>query len=108
KAVADRLLPKQLETSVSALEQYAACPFKFFVARGLRVGERVEFEPDSRQRGSFQHKVMQLFQQELADEKLQWRDVSAKDAGERIGKLGEAQLASPENSVFRRDASAKF
>src|SRR6185503_21180829 len=70
KAVADRLLPKQLETSVSALEQYAACPFKFFVARGLRVGERVEFEPDSRQRGSFQHKVMQLFQQELADEKL--------------------------------------
>jgi len=31
---------------VSGLEDFAACPFKFFTGRGLRAEERVEFEID--------------------------------------------------------------
>jgi ATP-dependent helicase/nuclease subunit B len=108
KAIADRLYPKQLKTSVSGLEQFAACPFKFFVARGLRAGERIEFEPDNRQRGSFQHQVLQLFQQRLAAEKRRWRDVPPGDAEQLVAEIGEAQLRAPENSVFRRDAAAEF
>ena len=108
KAVAERLYPKQLETSVSGLEQYAACPFKFFVARGLRVGERIEFEPDARQRGSFQHRVLQIFQEQIARENRRWRDVEPAEAQKLIAAIGDEQLRAPENVVFRRDASATF
>ena len=108
KAIVSRLYPKQLKTSVSGLEQFAACPFKFFVARGLRAGERIEFEPDNRQRGSFQHQVLQLFQKRLAEENRRWRDVSPADAEQLVAEIGEAQLRAPENAVFRRDAAAEF
>jgi ATP-dependent helicase/nuclease subunit B len=108
RSVADRLYPRQFATSVSALEQYAACPFKFFVARGLRAGERIEFEPDTRQRGSFQHRVLQVFQERLAREGRRWRDVPPAEAAALIDSIGEAQLRAPEHGVFQRDASARF
>ena len=47
-----------MRVSISALEDYAACPFKFFVVRGLRAEERQQFEADPRERGSFQHEIM--------------------------------------------------
>ena len=39
--------------AVSALELFAACPFRFLVHRGLRAQEREIFEVDARQRGVF-------------------------------------------------------
>src|SRR6185369_8814761 len=52
---------RELATSVSALEDFAACPFKFFIGRGLRAEERLRFELDPRERGSFQHEVLNTF-----------------------------------------------
>ena len=47
----ESLLGRELETSVSKLEDFAACPFKFFVGRTLRGEERKEFEVDARLSG---------------------------------------------------------
>ncbi|HEX4645704.1 MAG TPA: hypothetical protein VH598_08855, partial [Verrucomicrobiae bacterium] len=45
---AGRLYGPVLRTSVSRMEQFAACPFKFFVHSGLRAEERKMFEVDIR------------------------------------------------------------
>src|SRR5439155_13316818 len=50
-ALAEQLYGPALHTSVSALEQFAACPFKFFVHFGLRAEERRLFEADAREQG---------------------------------------------------------
>ena len=49
--------------SVSALERYQDCPFKFFAADVLRLEEPVEDEPmrSPRARGRFLHEVFQRF-----------------------------------------------
>src|SRR5262249_46069453 len=57
-ATAEKLYGRELRTSVSRLEDFAACPFKFFAARGLRLQERKEFQFDDRDKGSFQHEVL--------------------------------------------------
>jgi ATP-dependent helicase/nuclease subunit B len=93
---AARLYGAELRASITALEEFAACPFKFFVARGLRAAEREEFQVDPRERGSFQHEVLKTFHQRLQAEGRRWRDLSATQAGERV-----AQIAADLLPTFR-------
>ena len=66
--LAEKLFGATLRTSVSRLEEFAACPFRFFVRSGLRAEERKIFELDARERGSFQHDVLKTFHERLAAE----------------------------------------
>jgi ATP-dependent helicase/nuclease subunit B len=65
-ALAEKLYGPVLQTSVSRLEEFAQCPFKFFVRSGLHAGERKLFELDARERGSFQHEILKIFHEQLA------------------------------------------
>ena len=85
--LADQLYSSTLATSVSRLEQFAACPFRFFVHSGLQAEERKRFELDVRERGTFQHEVLALFHEQLRDEGKQWRDVTPAEASERVGRI---------------------
>lgn len=87
--LAVRLFGPVLETSVSRLEQFAMCPFRFFVNSGLQAEERKLFELDARQQGSFQHEVLARFHQELRQENKRWRDITPAEASERIGRIAD-------------------
>ena len=91
----DRLAPElaaqlygpALRTSVSRLEEFAACSFKFFVHSGLRAEERQFFELDVKERGSFQHEALARFHQQLQAENKRWRDITPENARERMGRI---------------------
>ena len=51
--VVEALYGKALRTSVSRLEKFAACAFRYFVDSGLGTEERKKFELDVRERGTF-------------------------------------------------------
>ncbi len=85
-ALAEALYSKTLASSVSRLEHFAACPFRFFISSGLRAEERKHFELDAREQGSFQHEVMAAFHRTLMTEGKRWRDLTPKEARERIAK----------------------
>jgi ATP-dependent helicase/nuclease subunit B len=84
--VVEALYGKMLATSVSRLEDFAACPFKFFIRSGLRAEERKQFELDVREQGSFQHEVLALFHRALMKEGKRWRDLTPREARERIAR----------------------
>ncbi|MFM2293767.1 MAG: ATP-dependent helicase/deoxyribonuclease subunit [Verrucomicrobiota bacterium] len=107
-AHADALYGSEFKTSVSALEDFGACPFKFFVGRGLRAQERKEFELDARQRGSFQHELLKIFHNELLTENLKWRDLTPDTARARVRRLGHELLPAYERGLFTRDAASRF
>lgn len=107
-SLVETLHGQELKSSVSALEDFAACPFKFFVSRTLRAEERKQFELDARERGSFQHDVLQAFQLELVVEKLRWRDVTPAGARARVRRLGEALLREYGGGLFAADAARRF
>jgi len=86
--LAEQLFGPTLRTSVSRLEYFAACPFRFFVHSGLRAEERRKFELDAREQGSFQHELLKQFHDELRAEGRQWRDLAPRDARERVGRIG--------------------
>lgn len=107
-AQAALLYGTELATSVSALENYAACPFKFFVSHGLRAAERREFELDPRERGSFQHEVLTVFHQELAAEQLRWRDLTPDTARQRVRRIGQERLQTYRNGLLISDPARQF
>ena len=120
------LYARDLATSVSKLEQFAECPFKFFVAAGLRAQERKEFELDHRERGSFIHRLLDEFHLRVTagrdrerDTPLpqsqpiplpgrRWRDLTPAAAADLAARIGEDLLASPEFALFAADDSRRF
>lgn len=108
RSLALRLYGSPLKTSVSRLEQFAACPFRFFIVSGLRARERERLELDSREQGSFQHAVLARFHEELGREKKRWRDLSPDEARQRIARVAAEEVNDFRDGLLLRDASARF
>jgi ATP-dependent helicase/nuclease subunit B len=106
--LAERLYGKTLQTSVSRLEQFAACPFKFFVHSGLRAEERKKFELDVREQGSFQHDALKLFHEHLAGEQKRWRDVTPSEARKLIGDIAQALAITYRDGLLQTSEQTRF
>ena len=107
-ALAERLFGPVLQTSVSRLEEFAQCPFKFFVRSGLRAGERKLFELDARERGSFQHEVLKIFHEQLTAEGKRWRDLTPTEARERIHAIAGGLMENFRQGLMRDTARTRF
>jgi ATP-dependent helicase/nuclease subunit B len=106
--LAARLYGGALRTSVSRLEQYAACPFRFFVHSGLRAEERRRFELDVKEQGSFQHDVLALFHEQLARENKRWRDITGEEARERTAAIAHALIATYRDGLLQASEESRF
>ncbi len=107
-ALAEKLYAPVLRSSVSRLEEFAQCPFRFFVRSGLRANERKIFELDARERGNFQHDVLKIFHEQLQSEGKRWRDLEPVEARERIAKIAAAQMEHFRDGLFRDSAETLF
>lgn len=106
--LAGKLYGPILRTSVSRLEEFASCPFRFFVRSGLRAEERKIFELDARERGSFQHEILKKFHDELQNEEIHWRDLTPTQAREKIKKIADAQIESFRGGLLSETAQSRF
>jgi ATP-dependent helicase/nuclease subunit B len=107
-ALAEKLFGPTLHSSVSRLEEFAQCPFRFFVHSGLRAEERKKFELDAREQGSFQHEVLKMFHEQLSAEGKRWRDLTPPDARERAGKIAAVLALDYRDGLLRTDEQNRF
>jgi len=107
-ALAEKLYGPVLRSSVSRLEEFAGCPFRFFVRSGLRAGERKIFELDARERGSFQHDVLKIFHEQLMAEGKRWRDLTPAEARSRAGKIAAGLTENYRDGLLRDTAESRF
>jgi ATP-dependent helicase/nuclease subunit B len=107
-AIAAALYGPKLRSSVSSLEQFAACPFKFFVRFGLAVEERERFEIDARRSGSFQHEVLQRFHERLEKEGRKWRDCAVDEGRALIAEICQDLAAHYQGGLFMADGRSRF
>jgi ATP-dependent helicase/nuclease subunit B len=106
--LAARLYGPALRTSVSRLEEFASCAFKFFIHSGLRAEERQRFELDVRERGSFQHEALARFHQQLRDENKNWRDITPAEARERVKECVDELLPQFREGLLAASAQSRF
>jgi ATP-dependent helicase/nuclease subunit B len=108
ETLAKKLYGPVLKSSVSRLEEFAQCPFRFFIRVGLRANERKVFELDARERGNFQHDVLKEFHEQLAREGRRWREIEPAEARERIGQIAAARMEHFRDGLFRDSAETIF
>lgn len=99
---------RRLVSSVSALENFAECPFRHFARHQLRLGEREELEADAAGTGTLLHSILRHFHDETMAANQRWRDHTPRSAGQRIRELGAILLATPEHHALRQDAIARW
>jgi ATP-dependent helicase/nuclease subunit B len=107
-ALAAQLYGPALRTSVSRIEQFAACAFRFFVNSGLQAEERILFELDARQKGTFQHLALALFHQQLQDEKKTWHELAAPEARRRVAEICARLIPQFEQGLLAAEAPSRF
>ena len=107
-ALAEKLYGPVLHSSVSRLEEFASCPFQFFVHAGLQAEERKTFELDSREQGSFQHEVLKMFHEQLPAGQKRWRDVTPAEARARIGSIATALAVDYRDGLLRANEQSRF
>jgi ATP-dependent helicase/nuclease subunit B len=106
--IAEKIYGNVLRTSVSRLEEFAACPFRFFVRSGLRADERKVFELDARERGSFQHDVLKHFHEQILGEGKRWRDLTPDEARKRIVKIANELMQNFRGGLLSETAQSRF
>ena len=99
-ALVSRLYPSPLVTSVSRLEEFAACRFRFFVTVGLRAKERLRHEVDARHTGTFQHEVLKEFHEAVRKAFGSWHNLEPGAARELIREIAGRLRPVFKNSVL--------
>ena len=89
-----------LRTSVSQLETYATCPYRFFLRYGLKLKETKEFEVDSRDTGNVNHYVLDEFAKKLKADNLSWKDFTDEYAKKTITELIDKAAESYGSKIF--------
>lgn len=121
-ALARALYGKRIVTSITRLEAYANCAYRYFLEYGLSLREREVFSFEAKDMGNIFHDSMKTYSQMMQDSHLSWADMSEEETSDLmdqavdavIGRYREDKLSSSaryafmENrirSIMRRSAS---
>jgi ATP-dependent helicase/nuclease subunit B len=99
------LYERPIKSSVSGLEQYVACPFKYFVDQGLKPKRVKPFEITYPDVGILFHKALERFGKTVYDQKLIWEQLSQAQCDQMIDAIiGEMVSAEIYQSKFQYKA----
>ncbi|MFI3237013.1 MAG: PD-(D/E)XK nuclease family protein [Lachnospiraceae bacterium] len=88
-SLAKELYGAILYGSVSRLEQYAMCPYRYFLKYGMQLKEAKEYELEAADLGTIMHDVLADFGAGLVTDGYTWDDFPEEYAQERIDELLE-------------------
>lgn len=97
KAVVRALYGQELENNVTRLEQYAACAFAHFMAYGLALQERKQFQVAIPDIGDLFHAAIENFSKEIQKNGFTWHQLSEDEMeGQRELFVHEAVIQAVE------------
>ena len=108
KAIANVLYGKALIGSVTRLEQYVKCAFKYYLTYGLSISERELFSFETKDMGNVFHGALEQYARELKTQKLKWADVPSEMRAELAHKAVESYIESNEFSVLKSSFRNKY
>ncbi|ALS21297.1 helicase-exonuclease AddAB subunit AddB [Paenibacillus naphthalenovorans] len=85
-----RLYGEHIETSVSRMERFVACPFSQFASHGLRLKERRIFRLEAPDVGQLFHAALSKFAEQVEKEGIDWGALTARESEERAALVVDA------------------
>ena len=100
KEIMEKLYGNVLQTSVSKLEQYKACPFSFYLKYGLKLEEKRTFKIESLDTGTFMHDVIDTFFEALQNQRINLQEITEEEIQEIVEKIVEEKLELSKYYIF--------
>ena len=101
---ASQLYSAQERISVSRLERFTTCAYAHFLSYGLRLREREEYAFEALDLGNVAHKALELFSNYLAEQDLQWRDLTEEDKVELVEESVKQSIHQYDHTVLSSTA----
>ena len=101
QVVAEAIYGKNIEGSVTRLENFAKCAYSHYLSYGLKLREREESGFESVDMGNLYHTAVELYSKKLAESSYDWFTVpDAVRDGYAQTAMEEAILAYPNLSIY--------
>ena len=94
------LYPGDLKGSVSSLETYAGCPYRYFLTFGLKIDQGDTYEIQSFDRGSLVHDIIRRFTERLTKDGLSWKNFDDDYASRMIPELSAEAASAYGSSLY--------
>ncbi|MBE5941844.1 MAG: hypothetical protein E7264_04800 [Lachnospiraceae bacterium] len=99
RAIAKKLYGEQMIHSVSRLETYTGCAYKFFLQYGLKISKREEYTVESNNIGTILHAVMEVFFQKVKNGEISLTEAS-NDMLDHVAEQLTREAAEQENETI--------
>ncbi|MCQ2537485.1 MAG: PD-(D/E)XK nuclease family protein [Lachnospiraceae bacterium] len=97
---AEALYGEKISGSISCLETYAKCPFRFFLNYGLRLSVRDEFMLENSDFGNVAHEALENYGRILQEQGFNWFSISDEDRSRIITECAGQAIESYNNGIF--------
>ena len=94
--------------SVSRLENYAECPFSYFIKYGLKARDRKVYEFSAPDLGSFMHEILDEFTNKVKRERISWSQLNSERCRSIVSDLIEKKLIEDSNSILNSSKKYKY
>ena len=91
---------KKMAASVTRMENFNECPFKYFATYGLNLQERAEYKVQSPDIGNILHAIMSRFGRELKEENRAWKSVGGAELVGRVEKILDTLTPKLHNKIL--------
>jgi len=108
KELALKLYGNNLLASVTRLENFASCAYKHFLAYGLSLKEREEYDFEALDMGNIFHDVLAEFSRRLAQCQYTWFDFPEEFGEKLLYEIVESVSAGYGNSVLYDSARSTY
>lgn len=96
-----KLYGKHLKLSVSKLENFARCPFGYFVKYGLGANERKIYKLSKPDIGTFMHEILYDFSKFIHEKNINYREVSDDECKNILNDIIDKKIEGMQDSIFK-------
>ena len=96
-----------MSLSVTAMEKYVACPYRFFMENGIKAKPRARFTVENTDAGSLLHSLLELGAKKVL-ERNKKEVLTEEQCAEIIDSVTDKALAQVKNDALISTASSRF
>lgn len=108
KQAARKLFLQEPMNSVTRLERFASCAYAHFLAYGLGLTPRVEYQISAVDYGNIFHKSIEAFFARVKEENLDWTQLTVDQRMEMVSKSVESVAEEYGNTIFQSSARNQY
>lgn len=98
----------RFSSSVTRLESYRSCPYKYFLQYGLSVEERKEGGIETPDFGLYLHAGLHQFGAALEKDRRQWRDATDEDIEHLSAEIARNLSARMKYGILHSDGASRY